>query len=167
MATAWTPLATITLSAAQMGVTFSSISQAYRDLVVVISGNLNGSDNQLYCQFNGVTSASYAYVTAENSGASGISGSSGSATQIQSAHYGATISGTSTSFQRIDVLDYSATDKHKPVLIRAGSTATNVVSMVAGRFANTAAITSIYVYQWTGTYQLAAGTTVSLYGVSA
>jgi hypothetical protein len=65
-------------------------------------------------------------------------------------------------------MDYSTTDKHKSVLVRentAGSSTTLVVAK-AGRWANTSAITSIYLFV-SGGYSFATGTTVALYGVVA
>jgi hypothetical protein len=61
-------------------------------------------------------------------------------------------------------MDYSATDKHKTVLVRSNAASTGVEA-IAQRWASTAAITSILVFPSTGSW--AAGGTFSLYGIVA
>jgi hypothetical protein len=58
-------------------------------------------------------------------------------------------------------MDYSATDKHKTFLTRSGSSGYRT-AMTAGRWANTAAITTIQLSLDSGNY--AADTTFSLWG---
>jgi hypothetical protein len=74
----------------------------------------------------------------------------------------ATGSATSGQTSIIQIMDYSATDKHKTVLIRNGLAST-FVNASANRWANTAAITTVS-FQ-VGTY--GAGSTFNLYGVIA
>jgi hypothetical protein len=64
----------------------------------------------------------------------------------------------------IQIMDYSATDKHKTILSRYNSPSASL-QMAAERWANTSAITSIYCGMKTGT--MSSGTTLSLYGVIA
>jgi hypothetical protein len=65
----------------------------------------------------------------------------------------------------VQVMDYSATDKHKTVLFRDQEKNATVVGASAQRWANTAAVTQLNVFLNTSTY--AAGSTFSLYGVIA
>ena len=66
-------------------------------------------------------------------------------------------------------MDYSATDKHKSILCRVNNATDNTgntyqgASMIAGRYASTAAITSVLVDAGT----LNVGTKAYLYGVAA
>ena len=63
-----------------------------------------------------------------------------------------------------DVVDYSATDKHKTTLGRGNAFGeTYPISMYVTRWANTAAITSVTVKMIVGNF--AAGCTLYLYGV--
>jgi hypothetical protein len=61
-------------------------------------------------------------------------------------------------------MDYSATDKHKTVLIRQNSVADSAFAMGA-RWANTAAITSIQLSLGAATFST--GTTFALYGIAS
>ncbi len=62
-------------------------------------------------------------------------------------------------------MDYSATDKHKTVLTRYGSAATDIQA-TASRWESTAAVNSVTIFDVLGqTYQV--GSTFSLYGVIA
>jgi hypothetical protein len=72
------------------------------------------------------------------------------------------ITNTTFTSQYIQVMDYSATDKHKTVLARNASTV-NSVNAHAARWANTGAITSIVVLTESSTF--ASGSTFSLYGI--
>jgi hypothetical protein len=66
----------------------------------------------------------------------------------------------------MQIMDYSATDKHKSVLCRfKRGGGYDSVWMLAGRWANTNAITSISFGPASGT--LDAGLTASLYGIEA
>jgi hypothetical protein len=100
--------------------------------------------------FNGDTGDNYYYVFMRGDGSSATSGNAVGAARIQT--YGTVNEGVAIA----SVMDYSATDKHKSVLIRYGSDA--VVSAVAARWGSTAAITSLTI---TGNYT--AGTTFTLY----
>jgi hypothetical protein len=58
---AWTPLANTTLASAANSVTFSGISGAYRDLMLVIQGSTTGPAN-VRMRFNGDTGSNYTFV---------------------------------------------------------------------------------------------------------
>jgi hypothetical protein len=65
----------------------------------------------------------------------------------------------------INVMDYSATDKHKTILARdAGGNAAQA-GAIASRWANSAAVTSATVVNTGGNFN--SGSTFSLYGVIA
>jgi hypothetical protein len=156
----YTALATVTLGGTASSVTFSSIPATYRDLIVVFAGTRTGNNN-VNIRFNGDTGSNYIYVGA--SSYLTTSDSSGTtSTQIIST-LGSLETGTQLNviFQ---FLDYSATDKHKPTLSRFSQAGSEVV-MMAGRWANTAAITSIQVF--TGNNDFGSGATFNLYGVIA
>jgi FAD/FMN-containing dehydrogenase len=64
----------------------------------------------------------------------------------------------------VQVMDYTATDKHKTALVRSNNAAFGVEAH-AVRYASTSAVTSLLVFPSSGNW--AAGGTFSLYGVVA
>lgn len=158
MTNTYTPLATVTLGGSDTDIVFSSIPGTYRDLILVVEGTSNVSSNA-YLYFNGdTTSGNYANVFAAGNGSSPSSGSNGIGAYVGG------IYGSNRSLNIIQVMDYSATDKHKTRLSRM-SVAGAEVSMIAGRWANTAAVTSMTFTLISNT--MSTGTTLSLYGVIA
>jgi hypothetical protein len=156
----YTPLATVTLGSSASSVTFSSIPATYRDLILVFAGTRTGNNNVQY-RFNSDTGTNYSTVIAAGNG-SGTTSSAESLSFLFSTSY--TLQ-TDTQLNTIlQVMDYSATDKHKTTLLRFAQAGSGV-SMAAGRWANTAAITSVQIY--TGNNDFGFGSTFSLYGVIA
>jgi hypothetical protein len=153
----YTPLATVTLGSSASSVTFSNIPATYRDLILVFDGVVSaGGGEVVFINFNGdTTSGNYSSVFANGNGST--AGSSTDPRRLGLLY-------ASRSSFIANIMDYSATDKHKTYLSRDGASS-NVVEMIAGRWANTAAITSLRVL--TDANGLASGSTLSLYGVIA
>ena len=150
------PLATVTLGSTAASVTFSSIPATYRDLILVVAGTTTSAAN-LTTQVNGDTGNNYNTVEASAT----ASGTQSFTNTSVDRFYAGTLQ--TTQFNNIlQFMDYSATDKHKTILVRLNSTST-IIGMTAGRWANTAAINSINVFGAT----FNAGATFSLYGVIA
>ena len=153
------PLANITLGSSASSVTFSSIPGTYRDLVLVINGAISASAPARGAElfFNAdETSSNYSQVGAY---------SDGTAASYTAANQGFAITNTqSTVF--IQIMDYSATDKHKTTLFRYGAGAAET-GMVAGRWASTSAITSLSIKDASSGFTFNAGTTFSLYGIAS
>lgn len=157
----YTPLATTTLGANATTVTFSSISQSYRDLILVTDGTRTTTDSiSIRLQFNGDTGSNYSTVYMYGTGSSAASGSI-----TTDGVYTARIAPT-RAIGQTNIFDYSATDKHKTVLSR-GNAADYITIAYAGRWANTAAITSIVCSIEGGSGQFATGMTFSLYGIAS
>lgn len=156
---AFVPLATTTLASSSATVTFSSISGAYRDLRIVVSCQAMSGTGVMAMQFNTDTGSNYSYVGMYAEASPGSE--SATTTFIKSSVSNV----TSNELLTVDVMDYSATDKHKTALLRVGNASANLAAY-AGRWANTAAITSVKLYH-TGTNQFGAGATVSLYGIAS
>lgn len=158
---AWTPLAEYTVSGSSTtSVTFSSISALYRDLVLVINGT-NSVDANLYLRFNSDSGSNYDYALMYGNGSSAVAGS-GNQTGIFFNNVARI--GTAQSQFEINILDYAQTNKKKTLLAsadRAGAATERYVF----RWDNTAAITTIACIVASG--NLVAGTTFTLYGVSA
>jgi len=149
----YTPLATITLASTDSEIVFSSIPATYRDLILVFNGT--GSTNAGYIvNFNSNTTG-YTRVgmVGDSGGASSFAESNGAWLEVS----------TNPSMAVLQVMDYSATDKHKTALSRTNVSGTFVMAL-AGRWANTAAVTSISLYRSAQTFS--AGSTFSLFGVN-
>lgn len=159
----YTPLATTTLGSNAASITLSSISQSYRDLILVINGSVNTGAANIVVKFNGDSGSNYNRVTMSGTGSSFATASGANISELQVTEYGY-LDTTYSTVNVTQIMDYSATDKHKAVLARANNAA-NGVTAVAGRWASTSAITSIVL-----TFQsssLATGSTVSLYGIAS
>ena len=154
----YTQINSITLAVAGSSVTFGSIPQNFRDLRIVIAGTASTPANTTF-RFNGDTGNNYIALVMSGNGSSPFSGTYAATSFMR---FGALY----TSLGNVvgDIMDYSATDKHKTALGRS-STAGNEVAAFAGRWANTSAITSVAVLTSTGTF--ATGTTFTLYGIEA
>jgi hypothetical protein len=163
----YTPLSNITLGSTATSVTFGSIPATYRDLILIIEGSpADTSFPAVWLRANSDTGSNYSYVrmTGNGSSAASLSNASQTVLQIGSA-FG--LGGTTASRANfvVQIMDYSATDKHKSVLSRA-NTPNNGVEAATSRWANTAAITTIQALVSAGA-GFATGTTFSLYGVIA
>jgi hypothetical protein len=156
----YTALANITLGSSASSVTFSSIPATYRDLVVIITAQRTGSPTNMGLRFNGDSGSNYSQVFMTGTGSATDSGpQSGTNAQIDIYPYA-----PSTGFNNyiLQIMDYSATDKHKTMLRRTNE-AGNATEAAAHRWANTAAITSM-------TFLLAnfnTGSTLALYGIAS
>jgi hypothetical protein len=156
----YTPLATVTLSSSASSVIFSSIPATYRDLVLVTNVTHSGeAEIDLAIRFNGDTGNNYnrASVTGNGSVAASFA-------VLNENYLYVLAASTTSSVATLQIMDYSATDKHKPCLSRGNLTAGRV-SATANRWANTAPINSISVAVLSANFL--AGSTFSLYGVIA
>lgn len=152
-----TALASITLQEATASVSFSGIPQNYRDLVLVFNGTISLSSPARGAEFYfnaDETAGNYSYVWAygDSVGAGSASGSPQLFTVTNS-----------QSTAVIQVIDYSATNKHKTSLTRSNAGAIET-DMLASRWANTAAITSLLIKDASAGFTFAAGSTFNLYG---
>jgi len=154
--TMYTALATTTLGSAASTVTFGSIPQGYRDLMLVIAGRSASSGNVVEMYFNGDTGANYSHVRMGGNGSNPFSTSKSDARVFNMT--------TNEGVSIIQIMDYSATDKHK-TSISTSSIAQDFVLAYAQRWASTSAVTSIELIFQTA-INFAAGTTLSLYGIA-
>jgi hypothetical protein len=152
------PLANLTLGSSAASVTFSSISQSYKDLILVVTGLPTTGEQFFYLYFNSDTGANYIRLEAIGTGSTPAYFSASNLIPI-------TLNASAITSNILNVMDYSATDKHKTVLYRLTNPSAST-AMGAGRWANTAAITTIAVTGYNGG-AMASGTTLALYGVAA
>jgi hypothetical protein len=149
-----TAIATVTLQADAFSVTFSSIPQGYRDLIVTVNGNVVSGQGISRLQINSDSGSNYRYVnmTGDGSSATGFASTEGNIYYML---------GTAGLSGVVTIFDYSVTDKHKTVLARGDAVGTQTHA-TAGRWANTSAVTSLFMFTSSGVYT--PGTTFSLYG---
>jgi hypothetical protein len=151
------PLATVTLGSSTSAITFSNIPATYRDLILILDGTASvGINGSVY--FNSDTTASNYSYTRMNGNGSTTSSNSGTNIWFDLQ--------TSRSMVRIEIIDYSATNKHKTSLSRWDNPS-SVVGATSIRWANTAAVTSLQVKDTNNAATFASGSTFSLYGVIA
>ena len=162
-------IASTTLAAATTEVLFGSLPATYRDLVVVLSGINTTDDVTWSMKFNSDSGANYSYVVARALFSTTVSSNTASSqTSMFIAGWSYGQGTTNPTPVLINIMDYSATDKHKTILNRFQTQRNNgeeEVGMLAGRWASTSAITSISLFPNTST--LKAGTTASLYGIAS
>lgn len=161
-------LATTTLGASTGTVTFSSIPAGYRDLVLVIAGKPAGNF-LIYLRLNGDSGNNYFGLQMSGRGTNGATSYTSGVGEAQAyVLQNAAVSGEQ--FNTIaNIMDYSATDKHKTILSKTTAKdtvdSTMMVQTNVNRWASTSPVTSVAV-----TAQLAnfdTGTVLSLYGIEA
>lgn len=145
----------IELSSPVSSVTFSAIPQGYGDLVLVASVPSSSETIDLYP--NGVSSNlslvwAYGYAPSNNNSATDTAW-----TEVSS--------GTRPRLNIYNLMDYSATDKHKTVLSRQNF-GDQTIAMMAGRWASTTAISSLLLNR-SGGANFPSGSIFSIYGVYA
>ena len=159
-------LATTTLGSAASSVTFSSIPTsvsgvALRDLVLVIAANYTSGDGNVQLRLNGDTGANYTNIYMLGGGSG--SGVSGAVTQPWI--YGGGMNTSQGNGQIFQLMDFSATNKHKTVLNRTSEVGGAVYAW-AGRWASTSAVNTIRIVGQDGGRSFAIGSTFSLYGIA-
>ena len=152
-------IASNVLGSSASSVTFSSIPATYRDLILVIHARANSN---IAIQLNSDTGSNYSRVSMLGTGSVAQSSST-----TGDRFYIAEQAQSNTVFvqYRLQFFDYSATDKHKPLLVR-GDNANAATMAEAHRWASTSAINSIFMFS-DGGGVFASGSSFYLYGISA
>jgi len=154
------PIATTTLGALAASYTFSSISGAYTDLILVINGIPTSSINPTLQVGNGSvdTAANYSYTNLTGNGTSATSGRNTAQTAV-GAFYAAASTKPTTVI--VNFMNYANTTTYKTMLMRSnGSAETDAVVFL---WRSTSAINTIKIAASTFT----TGTTLTLYGILA
>jgi hypothetical protein len=158
----YTQITSVTLAVASSSVTFSSIPQNFRDLVLIQSGtSTNTSINSLQIRMNNDSGSNYPGVVM-----SADSVSASAATFTDSGHIAGFAINVGVVINVVNIMDYSSTDKHKTVLSRHNTATDSRVRAAATRWTNTAAVTSLICRVDTGA-SWNAGSTFTLYGIEA
>ena len=169
MAATYTPIASITLGATALSVTFSSIPQTYTDLIIIVNAkNTNNSESTKSCflRFNGDSTSLYSYTWIDGNGSSASSNRDSGANR---AYYGEIVNSynvNASNFSQfnININNYSNTTTHKTFLSRSSNLF--YPSLVCGLYRSTSAITSVQLLIQ-DTDQFVVGSTFNLYGIQA
>lgn len=160
----YTPIATTTLSGTATSLDFTSISGSYTDLILVIVGKSNTTD-QYFCRFNSDTGTNYSDTRLGGNGTSAASDRHSGVTQITLSWRGYPTNTAGESVGIFQFMNYSNSTTYKTVLSRT-NTASLGVDAVVGLWRSTAAITTISVTVGAANgWQ--SGTTATLYGITA
>lgn len=160
-----TKIETITLASDATIMTFSSIPQTYTDLMVKISArsSFGVAVSDLYIYFNGSTTG-YTSRWLQGNGASATSSNNSAPADALVT----TPSATSNTFNNVDVYvpNYAgSTNKSYSVdNVTENNGSTSYQRLIASLWSNTAAITSLSVYEANGG-NMVAGSTATLYGI--
>lgn len=164
MSQTYIPLATTTLSSSSASVTFSSISSAYTDLVLVVNlkGDVAGFAPRM--RFNNDSSTNYSWVRMSGSGSAVSSARVSSATSI---NIGSTANVyTTDGFVGIcQIQNYANATTFKTTLNR-GNNATDGTEAIVGLWRDTSAINRVDVVN-TASANFNSGSTLTLYGIKA
>ena len=158
-----TPIASITLSAAATGVTFSNLPQTYTDLVLVATPCSTGTAQpDVYMQVNGASST----YTRTRVGGNGSSAFSSNITGESFWVLGPMERTAGSTTNVCHLMNYSNTNINKTMLNRSTDSAIATQAMVQ-LWQSTAAITYIYLYPEPGKGNFEIGSTFTIYGIKA
>ena len=160
MASTYTPIETQTLGSSQASVTFSNVSQAYTDLVLIVNTTSSTSAG-LYLQVGNTsidTGANYSYTYMYGNGSAASSGREVNQNTIYCADQGTTTRQSTI----IQIQNYSNSTTNKTILSRAGLPNVST-SAIVGMWRSTSPIKELKFIN--GNFN--AGSTFTLYGILA
>jgi len=155
-------LANITLGSTASSVSFGSIPATYRDLRLVVQATTSGANAAGFTLNGDATNGNYSWVQIFGDGSSAVSNSGTGASGILPFTPNQNFSTTVASIVTLDVMDYSAVNKHKSMLYRTNR-ADAVTNAIAARWANTAAVTTLTVSAISVNFAI--GSTFSLFAI--
>ena len=156
-------IATSTLGSAASTVTFSSISSAYTDLVLVAYMKpISGGNNNALLRFNNDSGSNYSatYLAGDGSAASSTRGTNDTGLFVS---YG-NANGSNEPIFKFNIQNYSNSTTFKTTLNR-NDAAGGWTSAIVGLWRNTAAITRLDIV--TTSTNIEVGSTFTLYGIKA
>jgi hypothetical protein len=161
MASTYEKIASQTLASAVGTVTFSSISSAYTDLVVIFNGNLSAAAT-CFLRYNNDSGSNYAQTDTIGNGTSAVTQQRTSATGFRL--YDVAASSNPINSLIFNINNYTNTTNHKSTLLR-GSDSGGEVGMSVSIWKNTAAINRLDFITGAGTW--AVGSAFTIYGIKA
>jgi hypothetical protein len=164
MTATYEKIATTTLGSNAANITFSSISSAYTDLVIILNGAFTTAET-IGVQFNSDTGSNYSSTILAGDGSSASSGRNTNQTGLTVGTNGYwTTSIIANSI--LNIQNYSNTTTNKTMLSRSNNTSVGLDAIV-GLWRNTAAINAIKLYGFYSGHSFITGTTATIYGIKA
>lgn len=158
----YVPLASIELTSTDSEIIFSSIPATYRDLVLIANyTETTPTSGNIEMRFNSDTGSNYSQVFMAGRANNDTESSAGTFTH-HFLNMTSRPSGFSTAL--LQIMDYSAIDKHTTTLGRINLGAADVAAY-AYRYAVTTAINTISIKQSANSFAI--GSSFSLYGIEA
>jgi hypothetical protein len=157
MTATYEKIATTTLGTAAASVTFSSISSAYTDIVVIATGQVV-TESTLYFRFNGDTGSNYSSQSMVGNGSTTDQIRFTSTDRMYFYNWK-----TSPSNAIFNIQNYSNSTTYKTVLSRINGS-TGYASATVGLWRSTAAINELLIHS---NDTFASGSTFTLYGIKA
>lgn len=158
------PIATQTLASVAATVTFSSISGAYTDLVLVITPASTTGNPDINLQFNSDTASNYSVTSVSGNGTTATSTRASAQTAIKINQTATLDSTLGNSNYVININNYSNATTNKTVVSRSNRAGNGTTASV-GLYRSTSAITAIDVKISSSTFAI--GSTFTLYGIKA
>lgn len=163
MTATYRALANFTVTTNTATVTFSSIPNTFRDLVLVIEGTVTTAANKII-RFNNDSGTNYPWVYMSGNGSSVLTSNNASTSLLTEAV--AAMNTTDRLFTQIDIMDYSATNKHKIALVKGGRSGAGIDSIVC-RWTNASNAISSISCSLNNAASYTSGTTFALYGIAS
>jgi hypothetical protein len=168
MPTTYEPIDTRTLDSNQASITFSNISQAYTDLVILFAGKTNSTSNAydaLKMRFNGDSSAVYSTQNLLGNGSVASAERYSNLTHCDVGRISSDNNYSGFDSTMIHINDYSNTTTHKTILTRSNAPQEFYkVSLIVSSYRSTAAISNILIFPAVAS-AFKTGTSVTLYGI--
>ena len=169
MPATYEPIATTTLGATTTSITFSSISAAYTDLILVLTARWSGigTASQITIRVNGDTATNYSQTRFYGNGSGGGGGAfSDRQSNIDYLTIAlGSIDNVNTTLSTVNFLNYSGSN-HKTILSAeaADLNGSGYSSRFCGTWRSTDAINSILINA-VSSWSFRSGTTATLYGI--
>lgn len=164
MPATYEPIATQTLTGNAATVTFSSIPATYTDLVIVAQMKNNGTGSDLRLRFNGDTAGNYSRTIIGGNGTSSYSAIAMDAAFAR-VNYSEPITTDGNTIYKINIMNYSNTNKYKNILSRSDRGVHSTACMANLWRSNSAINTIEFSTDLSG--QFVAGSIITLYGIKA
>jgi hypothetical protein len=162
MTSTYEKIATNTLGSATATVTFSTISGAYTDLVLIMNYGQTSGNNSTKMRFNSDTGTNYSTTILSGNGTTAASSRESTVAQMTINDIGA--SSTLTTNAIVNIQNYANTTTYKTAITR-GNTASAGTCTDVCLWRSTSAITSIDLFLAASTFL--SGSTFTLYGIKA
>ena len=168
MAKTYTPIATSTITSPTGSITFSSITQKYTDLVLVVSANGSRASlgGDIRCQLNSDTGTNYSFTMIQGLGSSVWNERASNQTYANMANNIGIPGSLNYTPTIMNFMNYSNTTTNKTILTRHSGVVSGNIQARVTLWRSTAAISTIYLWNEAGgTNNFNPGTTFTLYGI--